>query len=67
MQVVKKVGAKLQARMAQPALVEHWMQRIRSLSKDIARINEVGSACICLGFVPAQPRVKYFKIAFLLS
>lgn len=67
MQVVKKVGAKLQARMVQPALVEHWTQRIRSLGKDIARINEVSSACTCLGSVLAQPRVKYFKIAFLLS
>ena len=49
MQVMKKMGAKLQARMVQPALVEHWAQRIRSLSKDIARINEVSLACTCLG------------------
>ena len=40
-QVVKKAGAKLQMRVVQPALVEHWSQRIRSLARDISRINEV--------------------------
>ena len=40
-QVVKKAGAKLQMRVVQPALVEHWSQRVRSLARDISRINEV--------------------------
>ena len=40
-QVVKKAGAKLQMRVVQPALVEHWSQRIRSLARDVSRINEV--------------------------
>ena len=40
-QVVKKAGAKLQMRVVQPALVEHWSQRARSLARDISRINEV--------------------------
>lgn len=40
-QVVKKAGAKLQIRVVQPALVEHWSQRIRSLARDVSRINEV--------------------------
>lgn len=42
MQVVKKTGAKLQLRVVHPSLVEHWVQRIRELSRDIARINEAG-------------------------
>ncbi len=46
MQVLKKVGAKLQARIVQPSLVEHWTHRIRSLSKDIARINEVRNSAL---------------------
>ena len=43
-QVVKKTGARLQLRVVQPALVEHWTQRIRALGSDIARINEVCSS-----------------------
>ncbi|CAK0782969.1 hypothetical protein CVIRNUC_006164 [Coccomyxa viridis] len=39
-EVVKKAGAKLQIRVVQPALVEHWSQRIRSLARDVSRINE---------------------------
>ena len=35
------MGAKLQMRLVQPALVEHWSQRMRSLAKDVSRINEV--------------------------
>jgi hypothetical protein len=40
--VVKKTGAKLQARVVQPGIVAQWAARIEGLEKDVARVGLVG-------------------------
>ncbi len=50
-QVVKKMGAKLQMRVVPPPLVEHWRQRIWSLGRDIARINEASRIALLTSWI----------------
>ena len=61
-QVVKKMGAKLQMRVLQQPLVEHWTQRIRALGRDIARINEVRPLACCLAHESAPSSMIFTSL-----
>ena len=58
-QVVKKMGAKLQVRVVPPPLVEHWRQRIWSLGRDIARINEASHTSLLTSWIVLHVREAF--------